>query len=123
MSHCTQFCKKNSKNLYLEVYVYLSNERGHWIRLVDGERDFLKKNVLSLSFPDSHAPTISALEGRPRYVHRAGKWCRIHLANFRGKTTTDGISRDKGVAWREKRLVMLLYSRAFGCMNARDSGA
>ena len=90
---------------------------------MDDERDFLKESVLSLSFPDSHAPTISALEGRPRYVHRAGKWCRFHLADFRRKTTTDDISPDEGVAWREKRLVMLLYSRAFGCMNARDSGA
>ena len=30
---------------------------------MDGERDFLKESVLSLSFPDSHAPTISVTVG------------------------------------------------------------
>ena len=36
---------------------------------------------------------------------------RIHVADFRQNKTTDGISRDEGVAWREKKMWFLYLEK------------
>jgi len=36
---------------------------------------------------------------------------RIHLGDFRQNKTTDGISRDEGVAWREKKMWFLYLEK------------
>jgi len=46
------------------------------------EIEISKESVDSFSFPDSSAAKISALGGRPRYVHRAWKWLESIWAIF-----------------------------------------
>ena len=84
---------------------------------MDGERDFLKESVLSLSFPDSHAPTISATVGLDMCTEQANGaesiWPifveRQRQMTFLGMKVWPGGKKD--------------WLCSFGCMNARDSGA